>query len=83
MKNRNELIDKNLTLICETEKGQMFASFFLDSEGERIYGKYQSEMFADEMVLRGLIRRIDELCIVTDFGFEVYESGGWLYYKTL
>ena len=83
MKNRNELIDKNLTLICENENGQMFASFFLDLEGERMYSKFESEMFADEMVLEGLIRRIDEKCIVTDFGYEVHEIGGWLYYKSL
>ncbi|CAM4356354.1 hypothetical protein [Gillisia limnaea] len=74
----NELIDTNLNIICKTKKQEMFASNFVDIEGDRIYSKFESEKFADEMQSRDLIYRINELCVVTEFGYEVFMKGGWL-----
>lgn len=73
----NELIDANLNLICETEDQRIFATNFLDIEGYRISSKFESENFADEMVSRKLIKRIDELCIVEEYGYEIFKNGGW------
>lgn len=73
----NELIDTNLNLICETSKQEIFAHKFLNIKGREITGKFESEKFSDEMESRGLIRRINELCIVTEKGLEIYKYGGW------
>jgi hypothetical protein len=78
----NQLINTNLNIICKTENHEMFASDFLDNEGERIFSDFKSKQFADEMVSRGLIRRNNELCIVEELGFEIYKDGGWNKYKT-
>lgn len=74
----NEQIDTNLNIICETEKQEMFATNFLDIEGERIFSEFESKQFADEMQSRGLISRNDELCVVKEFGYEIFKKGGWL-----
>lgn len=77
---KNELIDTNLNLICETKEKKIFATKFVDIEGEKIASKFESEIFADEMESKGLIYRIDELCIVKELGLEIYEYGGWKKY---
>ncbi len=73
----NELIDKNLKVICEIIDKEIFAKKFLDINDKMFNDKYLSEKFSFEMESRGLIRRINELCIVEEFGLEIYKSGGW------
>lgn len=76
----NELIDINLNLICETEKKEIFSTKFLDINRKELTSKFNGDKFADEMVSRNLIRKMDSLCIVEEYGLEIYKYGGWKKY---
>lgn len=73
----NDLIDTNLKLICETKSKELFAHEFIDINGNELTQKIKGEKFADEMESRGLIRRKNQLCIVEEYGYEIYRKGGW------
>lgn len=78
IENINKLIDSNLNLICKTHNNQLYANRLIDINGRKLKGKFNSELFADEMESRVLIKRRDELCVVTEFGYNIFKNGGWL-----
>lgn len=82
MENINELIEKNLKLICENRDTQIFSHKFLDINGKELTQKHKGITFAEEMASRNLITG-ETLCRVTEEGYDIYKNGGWLKYLQL
>lgn len=80
IKNINELIDKNLKLICETKEQKIYSHRFLDINDRELSSKNKGLEFAYEMESEGLIRVDGMTCYVVKYGFEIYKVGGWLKY---
>jgi hypothetical protein len=76
----NELIDINLKLICESKRNEIYTNDFLHIDEKRMFARVETDNFAYEMESRNLIRKNGYLCTVTEFGYEIFKSGGWLKY---
>jgi hypothetical protein len=74
----NEQIELNLKLLAESKKNEIFLQKFLDNKGKEYHFTSDGKKFALEMEQRKLIRIDNELCIITEFGFNVFTKGGWL-----
>jgi hypothetical protein len=78
MKNINELIEVNLKLLYEVNNNSLFFDDFVDCDGNELYATFRVDHFASEMKNRSLITIKDSLCIITEFGFNIVNNGGWL-----
>ena len=78
MEEINQQIDSNLNLICKSNNQQIYIHKLLDNNEKALNSYSKGELFADEMESRGLIRRKNKLCLVTELGYDIYKNGGWL-----
>lgn len=76
--NENELIDRNLKLLCQSNTG-FYRTDFVDHENRKVAG-IRSERFANKLLTLKLITLNGYRCEPTEFGLEVYNNGGWLEY---
>ena len=74
----DELLDKNLKLICEANNQQIFSHKFLDINNRNLSSKVKGEQFSKLMLKEDLISKKFELCTASRFGYEIYKKGGWL-----
>jgi hypothetical protein len=74
----NELIDKNLTIICEYKSKNFLITKFIDSSGEEIGLFSSAKLFAEKMENLGLISMNVDFASVLDSGYEIYKNGGWI-----
>jgi hypothetical protein len=76
--NINALIDKNLSLICESNENQFTITHFVDIENRKLGNINVSRRFAEKMEEKDLININGEFAYVSEFGDQVYNFGGWL-----
>ena len=79
-KNIDEIIEVNLKLICKKPRGKIIRQELIDEKGER----YSDDRFLAKLLHeKGLIEYdfVNEYnCVLTEFGNEVFKSGGWIKY---
>lgn len=78
IQNINQLIEINLKKICESNRKEVFTMEILDIEGNEIVSHFRGLQVAEEMRDRKLIKINKELCSVTEYGYEIFQKGGWL-----
>ena len=83
IENLDELININLDIISKRDNTQMFFMEFEDLEGNQMTEYYRSQIFASKMEEKGLITVTEGLCTITDLGFSINKSGGWIKYLGL
>jgi hypothetical protein len=76
----DELIDKNLRLICKSEETPFQITHFVDRDGRNFGLLSNAERFASKMEEHDLISVNGDFAFIEDFGFEVYKKGGWVKY---
>jgi hypothetical protein len=77
MKNINGLIEVNLKLLSEVDRNAMFFDDFIDCDGNELHATFRTDFFASEMEKRGLISITNFICLITEFGLNIVENGGW------
>ena len=78
--NVDELIEINLKLLYTSKSQFMMRINFKDEYG---FNLKNSKSFAETLKDKGLVALEEEQgfrCDLTDFGRQIYESGGWLVY---
>ena len=78
--NINELVDINLKLLYTSKSQFMMRINFKDEYG---FNLKNSRLFAETLQEKGLIVLDADQgfrCDLTDFGKQIYESGGWMVY---
>jgi len=74
-------IDRNLKILCESKDTMKFeVTNFTNEKGVKMYSDFESKAFANLMKNKGLIRIHGDYCSLECFGYDVFNSGGWLRY---
>lgn len=78
LKEIDDLIEYNLKLISESNNHSWWKFELQDLNNETLY---ESERLAEIMQNKGLLEIDNERCILTEFGFNIYNQGGWKAHK--
>lgn len=79
-KSINEVIEANLKLICEKPDGKAIRLELVDEKGKQ----YDDDEFLAKLLHEKGLIEYDFVhgynCVLTEFGYKVYENGGWVKY---
>lgn len=80
IENIDELIDKNLKIIFDTDKKSVMRTEFVELNDRKLYESQRLAEIMDEKNLIKLEYSKKYRCDLTEFGLEVSQNGGWLEY---